>query len=316
MEIAPTVSVVIPCYNAAPFLRETLDSALNQTHPPLEILVIDDGSTDDSAAIAESYGGPVRVLRQPNQGESVARNWGIEEAKGDWIAFLDADDIWRSIKLQAQISLTAPGVVAVHTNLFNFGSSTGHSKIEQTPASERYRIENLATNNVFISPSAILVRRNVCPRFPEWTCDAEDLLFCLELVQLGEIRLVEDPLTGYRRHARSQSATFGAELRWHQTILKWLNSESNHVKPCIRQQIEEGWIGKICWLGWRMKAERKWPEYSAVRAYLEDFQEFDDAKVLLSNKTYPFWLYRLYDFFCFGNQRTRAHNSSVMDKIK
>lgn len=89
----PTVSVVIPCYNAAPFLRETLDSAINQTYPPLEILVIDDGSTDDSAAIAESYGPPVRVIRQPNQGESVARNRGIDEAKGSHLLFLDADDL-------------------------------------------------------------------------------------------------------------------------------------------------------------------------------------------------------------------------------
>lgn len=78
-----TVSVVIPCYNGAPFLRETLESALNQTHPPLEVVVIDDGSTDDSAAIAESFGPPVRVIRQENQGESVARNWGMNP-RGRW----------------------------------------------------------------------------------------------------------------------------------------------------------------------------------------------------------------------------------------
>jgi len=88
-----TVSIVIPCYNAAPFLRETLDSALGQTHPPLEVIVVDDGSTDDSAAIAESYGPPVRVIRQKNQGESVARNRGLSEVKGSHVMFLDADDL-------------------------------------------------------------------------------------------------------------------------------------------------------------------------------------------------------------------------------
>lgn len=72
-----SVSIIIPCYNAASFLRETLDSALRQTVAAAEVILVDDGSTDDSAAIAESYGPPIRVLRQPNQGESVARNAGL-----------------------------------------------------------------------------------------------------------------------------------------------------------------------------------------------------------------------------------------------
>ena len=97
--MSQSVTVIIPCYNGAAYLREAIDSALDQTHPPLEVIVIDDGSTDDSAAIAESYGPPVCVIRQENQGESVARNRGIDEAKGDWVAFLDADDLWKPTKL-------------------------------------------------------------------------------------------------------------------------------------------------------------------------------------------------------------------------
>ncbi len=100
-----SVSVVIPCYNGAPFLRETLDSVLAQTHAPLEVIVVDDGSTDASAAIAESYGPPVRVIRQQNQGESVAQNRGIDESQGRWIAFLDSDDVWKPTKLERQIQL-------------------------------------------------------------------------------------------------------------------------------------------------------------------------------------------------------------------
>jgi len=78
--------------------------------------VIDDGSSDNSAEIAAAFGPPVRVLRQPNQGESVARNRGMEEARGSWIAFLDADDLWRPRKLESQLALVDDGVVAVHTN--------------------------------------------------------------------------------------------------------------------------------------------------------------------------------------------------------
>ena len=89
----PSVSIITPCYNGARYLRETIESALAQTRPQLEMIVIDDGSTDDSAAIAESFGEPVRVIRQKNQGESVARNRGIEVARGSHLMFLDADDL-------------------------------------------------------------------------------------------------------------------------------------------------------------------------------------------------------------------------------
>jgi glycosyltransferase involved in cell wall biosynthesis len=85
--------VITPCYNGARFLAQTLESALAQTRLPLEILVVDDGSTDDSARIAESFGAPVRVMRQPNQGESVARNTALSEARGSHVLFLDADDL-------------------------------------------------------------------------------------------------------------------------------------------------------------------------------------------------------------------------------
>ena len=87
-----TISVVVPCHNAAPFLRETLDSLVNQTRKPREVIVVDDGSTDESAAIARSYGTPVRVICQENQGAGAARMAGASVAKGDLITFNDADD--------------------------------------------------------------------------------------------------------------------------------------------------------------------------------------------------------------------------------
>jgi glycosyltransferase involved in cell wall biosynthesis len=93
MKSAVDISVIVPCYNGAKFVRETLESALQQTHPPLEVIVVDDGSTDDSAAIAESFGPPVRVIRQANAGESSARNKALQLARGTHCYFLDADDL-------------------------------------------------------------------------------------------------------------------------------------------------------------------------------------------------------------------------------
>lgn len=99
-EARPRVSVILPCYNGACYLREALDSLFCQTRPPDEVLFIDDGSTDASASIAKHYGaehsGAPRIicLRQENQGIGAARNRGLGQARGELIAFLDADDRW------------------------------------------------------------------------------------------------------------------------------------------------------------------------------------------------------------------------------
>lgn len=99
----PLVSVIIPNYNYERYLREAIDSALAQTYPNIEIIVVDDGSTDSSREIIESYGSEIRAVFQKNQGVSAARNNGAATSKGEYIAFLDADDVWLPEKLQSQI---------------------------------------------------------------------------------------------------------------------------------------------------------------------------------------------------------------------
>ena len=98
-----SVSVVIPTYNHARFVTQAIESALAQTHPAEEIIVVDDGSTDDTTRVLEAYSGCVRVVRQPNQGVARARNAGASLATGDLLAFLDADDVWLATKLERQV---------------------------------------------------------------------------------------------------------------------------------------------------------------------------------------------------------------------
>lgn len=93
MSEMPKVSVIIPCYNGARFLRQAIDSALTQSYPNVEVVVVDDGSTDDSGEIAHSYGDRIKVIEQPNSGLSAARNAGVKASSGDLIALLDADDV-------------------------------------------------------------------------------------------------------------------------------------------------------------------------------------------------------------------------------
>ena len=110
-----TVSVIIPAYNGAAYIARAVASALAQTHQPLEILVVDDGSTDRTADIVAAMPAPVRLIRKKNGGPASARNLGAREAKGNWLALLDADDLWRPEKLAAQLLLgAAPEAGLIH----------------------------------------------------------------------------------------------------------------------------------------------------------------------------------------------------------
>jgi glycosyltransferase involved in cell wall biosynthesis len=98
------VSCIVPCFNGAPYLAETLDSILAQTYRHLEVIVVDDGSTDDSAEIVRRYGNDVRYHRRANGGPAAAYNTGIELATGDLIAFLEQDDLWLPDKTRRQLA--------------------------------------------------------------------------------------------------------------------------------------------------------------------------------------------------------------------
>ena len=100
----PLISCVVPVFNGERYLHETLDSILAQTYYTLEIIVADDGSTDGTASAVGAYGDKIRYLRQTNRGSPAARNLGIGAARGDFIAFLDADDLWHSCKLERQMA--------------------------------------------------------------------------------------------------------------------------------------------------------------------------------------------------------------------
>jgi len=113
------VSAIIPCYNYGKYLPRAIDSILAQTRPVSEILVVDDGSTDNTREVATSYGDRVQYIFQQNQGRAAARNHGMREATGDWIALLDADDWWfpEKIELQLKAAAARPEAVLVYTGI-------------------------------------------------------------------------------------------------------------------------------------------------------------------------------------------------------
>jgi glycosyltransferase involved in cell wall biosynthesis len=297
MSEQPAVSVVIPCYNGAAFLRETLASVLAQTQPVLEVIVVDDGSTDDSAGIAALFGPPVRVLRQPNQGESVARNRGVREARGDWIAFLDADDAWLPRRIEAQFAQCPPEAVAMHCNLIFFGAENYTTRIEDTPAELRYLPAELCCRNWFHTPSATIVRRNACPPFPEQVRFGEDLLFFLELVQAGRVSLCTEPLVRYRQHRSAQSSRAETRVGWFQTIDTWLAQNRDKVAGDAAAAVREYWLQELARFAWTLKSERRWDDYWHVRRFLEGHRGAPEVDALLAHRVYPRILYHVKDRF-------------------
>jgi len=120
----PLVSVIIPVHNCERYLGEAIDSILAQTYRPLEVIVVDDGSTDATAQVAQAFGPPVRLMQQSRQGTAAARNHGVAAARGELVAFLDADDVWTVDKLTLQMeALEAhPELEAVFGLVENFTS--------------------------------------------------------------------------------------------------------------------------------------------------------------------------------------------------
>jgi glycosyltransferase involved in cell wall biosynthesis len=136
----PTVSVVIPTYNRADKVRRGIDSVLGQSFTDLEIIVVDDGSSDETEqTLRNAFGDRVRYYFQTNQGASVARNKGIEEAKGEWIAFLDSDDLWEKDKLEWQFKALERFVncAACYTDVRFFNHSEPRTMFQL--AQENYR---------------------------------------------------------------------------------------------------------------------------------------------------------------------------------
>lgn len=195
------VSVVIPAYNAEPYLEECVRSVLAQTHPVEEILIVDDGSTDRTQILAESFGAPVRLLQQKQGGPARARNLGVSQASGEWIAFLDADDLWLPEKVEKQLEAfqKAPDAVLCYTGLLAL--KLDGSTVPVAPPALSYVDAMLSLTNVGIPPSAVMLRRDTLLQaggFSEVQRGCEDWELWFRLRKLGRFCIVPDPITVYR----------------------------------------------------------------------------------------------------------------------
>ena len=222
------VSVVLPVFNGELFLAQAIESVLAQTHGPIELIAIDDGSADGSAAILAGHGSRVTTVRQANAGVSAARNAGIERAKGEFVAFLDQDDWWLPGKLARQVALFQEHerLGLVHTAVSYHDEAMGKRVGPQDPTARPEAMagacyETMLLSNPLVN-SSVLVRRSVLERVG--LCDlrirgntCQDYDLWLRIARQYEFGYVSEPLTVFRLHGgqghRDRRSMLGEELK-------------------------------------------------------------------------------------------------------
>jgi glycosyltransferase involved in cell wall biosynthesis len=224
------VSVVIPCHNYGAFLAEAIESALAQTHRPLEVIVVDDGSTDNTAAVAGRY--PIRVVSQQRLGVCVASNNGIRASSGEYVLRLDADDVLEPTYVEETLAALKPQPRAgfAYTEFTYFGAASGSYPVEE------FDPDSLAERN-YIHASA-LMRRDAFeavggydPALAGARCEDWDLwLACADRQLYGVF--VRRPLLRYRLHPTSSRNTLAwrSPALWRRNLVMAARLQDNHPR--------------------------------------------------------------------------------------
>lgn len=259
---APLVSVVMPAYNCAAYIAEALESVLGQTLPPHEVIVVDDGSTDNTRAALEPYATRIRYLHQANQGASAARNSALAVASGELIAFLDADDVWLPEKLQRQVQamVAMPECGLVYTDGRAMGIPGAPVDTLISPRSRAWIDQHGTTTpqlaygdlspvlwleNCICSSSSVMVRRRCMEEvggFDTTLRIAEDYDAWLQIGLRHPLAMVDRDLFRYRWRADSLSGTVSErEMRSLEAALvvieRHLESAPSALRPVIHHSL-------------------------------------------------------------------------------
>jgi glycosyltransferase involved in cell wall biosynthesis len=232
-----SVSVILPTYNCGHYIGEAIDSILGQTQVPDQILIIDDGSTDDTEQVVRRYSDPrIEYIKQSNAGVSVARNTGLDAARGEFVTFLDADDRWRPTFVERMHHLLAvtPSAVAGFANFIRFDEQTGETMRDQFsyyPVHGSGHIPHERAFNTLVRwgewpgfPVVLMFRRD---RLGGIRCDpalvvCQDAHFALRAFMRGAVVYTNEILCEVRRHGTNATFDFSTMALYKLAALKAL----------------------------------------------------------------------------------------------
>ncbi|HMF95720.1 MAG TPA: glycosyltransferase [Vicinamibacterales bacterium] len=237
------VSVVIPCYNQARFLAEAIESVQAQTHPFFEIVVIDDGSTDDTVAVARRYKS-VRCVTQRNQGQGAARNKGLTYVSGGYVVFLDSDDRLLPAALEIGLRCFAahPQSAFVAGRCVSIDMRGVQQPVRHDPVVERDHYLRLLETNYIWTPGTVMFRTEVVRRiggFKRTVSGAEDYDLYLRIARHDRIFCHDHVVTEYRQHNLSTSRR---PMQMMRSSLNVMNGQRSAVRgdPMAERALREG----------------------------------------------------------------------------
>jgi glycosyltransferase involved in cell wall biosynthesis len=206
---APLISVVIPAFNAEPFVRDAIESVLRQSYSPIECVVVDDGSFDGTGDAVAQYGGRVRLISQQNHGVARARNRGAAEGRGELLAFLDADDVWLPERLAMQARALRRGaavaVLCAATEVDRYLRPIVERRVTPKPLPETMLLQQ---GSLVSCSSNMLIKHSTFDEiggFHHALSVSADWDFLLRLLEVGALEYVDEPLVLYRRHVGNMS---------------------------------------------------------------------------------------------------------------
>ena len=282
----PSVSVVIPSYNCGHCLPEALESVFAQTFKDFEIIVVDDGSTDDTSAVVARFGSRIRCIRQENRGLPAARNRGIRASAAPYIALLDADDVWFPEKLTEQIPAFSEdseiGLVYSDLRVVYDDGQIVPSFLHSRPLAGSGYVFDRILRSGFIIPSSAVVRRTCIEQvglFDESMRSHEDVELWSRICHAWKVKLISKPLLMRRQRAGSLTGSEDLRslygLKFYQKVLLIPGLEPEHqqfvrkvLAACCRERgrfcLNEGRIAE-CRETLRASLEYNWRNLAAIR---------------------------------------------------
>ena len=225
----PTVSVIIPTYNRAHLIERAIKSVLNQTYQDFELIIIDDGSTDNTNEVLKKYiesDNRIQYIRHKiNKGGSAARNTGIKNSVGKYIAFLDSDDEWLPEKLMEQLNVfkdESYEIGAVYSGFQYIDIKGNHKGRQHIPKSEGYIYDDLLTKNCVGSASTILIKKECLDQvelFDETLPSCQDWDMWIKIAKYYKFAFVKAPLVKYYIHYNQISNNFKAVVRGEKRVI-------------------------------------------------------------------------------------------------
>ncbi|MCM2255435.1 MAG: glycosyltransferase [Vicinamibacteria bacterium] len=267
----PRVSVVIPAFNRAAWLRAAVDSALAQDYDDFEVIVVDDGSTEDLAAVLPLADSRVRLLRQEHAGAAAARNAGLAVATGKYVALLDSDDLFRPGKLRRQVALMEenPDAAMSHTSYLRMAASGEWLEVVSSGRQSGWVYAELARKCTIATPTVMLRREAIAAmRFDEGRRVAEDLLFWIAVARTSRVLGIDEPLSGVRMHGANAALDPASQIEASEVMVDRVLGPDRLLGPLRRRQLMARHLVALARLHlnrdeWRRAARAGWRALAA-----------------------------------------------------